>query len=183
MVARLTPRVWCGMRLPILFLAAGVIGVTQQSSFEGTVTAKTAFIPGHSSTVTYIAKWPHERFEINSREHGSAVVLYDFDKGTRTVMLPARKIYWTVDIAQRAQQIAQAIEQSGYQPSGPTTVVVTPTTRTDQIVGKTCKYFTLGSAQDTDVCVANNMGQYIPDAQVNAAQALGMPSQVLVDST
>src|SRR5579872_3324578 len=142
MVARLTPRVWCGMRLPILFLAAGVIGAAQQSSFEGTVTAKTAFLPGHSSTVTYTAKWPKERFEINSREYGKATVVYDFNKGTRTVMIPAKKVYWTVNIAQRAQEIAQAMGASG-QPTGTTMIVVTPTTRTDQILGKTCKYFTL----------------------------------------
>lgn len=145
---------------------------SQDGSFEGTVTATTAFKPGQHSTVTFTEKWPRERYDIVTKDRGKLIVLYDLEKGSRTVIVPSRKVYWTVDVSERAKQWRDAVERAGYTP-GPATIVVAPTTRTDKIAGRTCKYFTVGYEQEADVCAASGMGEYIADQEIDGARAMG----------
>ena len=172
------------MRLSIIAIALTGVLFQQTQRFEGTVRARTAFLSTSGGTLTFTEKWPNERFDINSQQYGKAVVLVDFDKGTRTTIIPAKHQYWTVQRGQRLQEMAAAMNQQGKQliAVGVTTVV-TPTSRTDMVAGTPCKYYKLGAAQNVDACVASNIGQYMPQAQKDAASALGIPHAALLDSS
>jgi hypothetical protein len=171
------------MRLSIIAVALAGVLFQQTQRFEGTVKARTAFLSTSGGTLTFSEKWPNERFDINSQQYGKAVVLVDFAKGTRTTIIPAKHQYWTINRGQRLQDLAKAMNQQGQQllAVGVTTVV-TPTARTDMVAGTPCKYYKLGAAQNVDACVATNIGQFMPAAQTDAANALGIPTAALLDS-
>jgi len=167
----------------IAFALAGLL-FQQPQRFEGTVKARTAFLSQNGGTVTFTEKWPMERFDIVSQDYGKAIILVDFDKNTRTVIIPAKKQYWTINRGERLKELAAAMEQQGYKPVAVgVATVVTATDRTDQVAGVSCKYYKLGAAQNVDVCVAKNIGQYMLRAQQQAAAALGIPQQALLDSS
>ncbi len=167
---------------PILLAPLAILFVVQQGRFEGTVTANTAFIKGHTGKATFTQKWPKERLDVTLTAIGKVTVLYDFDARTRTVINPSKKQYWTVDMGERAKEWRQALEEDGYQPRAGT-VVVSKTSRTDEIAGHPCKFFTVGSAQMIDVCVANNMGVFVADPEINGAQAMGGTTNTSTDTT
>ena len=172
------------MRLSIIAIALAGVLFQQPQRFEGTVKARTAFLSTAGGTLTFTEKWPNERFDINSQQYGKAIVLVDFAKGTRTTIIPAKRQYWTINRGQRLQELASAMNQQGQQliAVGVATVV-TPTTRTDNVAGTPCTYYKLGADQKVDACVASNIGQYMPAAQKDAANALGIPSEALLDSS
>jgi hypothetical protein len=147
----------------------------QDGRFEGTVTANTAFQKGQHSTFVFTSKWPRERYDLDNSARGKVTVLYNWDNNTRTVIVPAKKTYWVVDLDQRAKELRAAVESSGYQPQ-PTSIVITPTTRTDKIAGHPCKYVTVGYEQAVDICVANDMGEFVPDQEIDGARAMGGPA-------
>jgi len=144
-----------------------------QQRFEGKIVAQTSFKPGRSSTVGISEKWPKERIDVTN-QRGQVIIIVDFNAGTRTVILPAKKEYWEVNIADRARELRRAVEERGYVPGSLTVaVVVTPTTRTATIAGYPCKYYTLGADQKVDMCVATGLGEYLADREVDGASAMG----------
>jgi hypothetical protein len=159
-----------------LALILGTFAAAQDGRFEGTVSAKTAFNPGQHSTLLYTSKWPRERFDLDNSVHGKVAVIYNWDAGTRTVLVPAKKIYWVIDLDAKAKQLQAAVENSGYKPE-PASIVVTPTSRSEKIAGHPCKYVTVGYEQAIDICVANDMGEFVADQEIDGARAMGGPQK------
>jgi hypothetical protein len=142
-----------------------------QDRFEGTVTMRTAFVPDSHADIVITKKWPRERLDIASSKYGKATVMYDFHAGTRTVWLPAKKVYWREYIAQHAQRLRAAVEDPNYRPA-PSGIIISPTNRTDTVAGHTCHYATVGADQVVDVCAATGLGQFVADKQIDGARAL-----------
>jgi hypothetical protein len=144
--------------LPVVALATTTLALPAQvetiNAFEGAVTMRTWFVQGHSGNLAVQVKWPRERLDYTGSEGEKATVVYDFDAGSRTVIDP------------KMADHGLALRRSA-------AIVVTPTNKTDNVVGKTCKYYSLGTEKLIDVCVASGLGEFMVDEQMSGSRAMG----------
>jgi hypothetical protein len=163
--------------LPVVALATTTLALPAQvetiNAFEGAVTMRTWFVQGHSGNLAVQVKWPRERLDYTGSEGEKATVVYDFDAGSRTVIDPKKKQYYVVNIGQRAQALREAMADHGLALRRSAAIVVTPTNKTDNVVGKTCKYYSLGTEKLIDVCVASGLGEFMVDEQMSGSRAMG----------
>jgi hypothetical protein len=133
--------------------AAALVAVapaSAQSAFEGVVKYRLT-TEGRSVDVTYMMKGDRARSEMTM--DGMAIaMLMDASATTMTTLMPAEKMYMTMDLS-RMRQRAQGSDTAEQQ--------FTATGRTETIAGHECEHYLTGTGQNTDMCVATGLGYYL----------------------
>jgi hypothetical protein len=138
-------------------LAAAPLGLSAQA-FEGVVTYK--MNPGSTrpGTMVYQVKGTKVRADISNLQGGppgGMYVLIDASVGKMTSVMPAQKMYMTVDLKAMGEQMKQRDSAK------PRAGKITETGKTESIAGHKCEHYLIGERQDTDVCAAKGLGVYM----------------------
>ena len=133
--------------------AAALVAVapaSAQSTFEGVVKYRLT-TEGRTVDVTYMTKGNRARSEMQM-DGMSMAMLMDASATTMTTLMPAEKMYMTMDLT-RMRQRAQTSDTAAQE--------FTATGRTETIAGHECEHYLTGTGQNTDMCVATGLGYYL----------------------
>jgi len=113
-----------------------------------------------SAEMTYFLKGKHTRIEtkLPNVPEGSAVMLWDLDAGKIMTLMPARKMYMTMDMKAAAEDVKQMKKSQGQEDAE--FPKLTSTGKQETIAGYTCEHWLMGENQDIDMCVAKGLGYF-----------------------
>ena len=136
-------------------LAAPPVTVAAQQEFEGVVEYDMT-VGDHTVHMLYYQKGLHVRTEMNMGGQQAAMII-DGAVGTMTTVMPAQKMYMTMNLREMA---------AGMQHQRDTVRMpkITSTGRHETIAGHDCEHFLMTNEADhgqVDVCVARGMGFYM----------------------
>lgn len=128
--------------------------------FEGMIAMKMETENQTGAEMTYFLKGRHTRIEtkVANLPAGNAIMLWDLEGGKITTLMPAQKMYTTMDIKTAAEDIKEMKKSQGQEePEFPR---LTPTGKRETIAGYTCEHWLMGDNQDMDMCVAKGLGYF-----------------------
>jgi Domain of unknown function (DUF4412) len=129
--------------------------------FEGAIAMKMQFESEKQMEMTYFLKGRHTRIEtrVPGTPEGSAVMLWDLDAGKWITMMPARKMYMTLDLKETAESMKESArdKMGGDDEKFPK---LTATGKQETIAGHTCEHWLMGDQQEIDMCVAKGLGYF-----------------------
>jgi hypothetical protein len=127
--------------------------------FEGTVTYAINPASPTPGELVYYVKGTRIRAEL-SRTHGAlpggAYILLDAASGTMMSVMPAQKMYLTMDMKAISEKMKQ---RAAHKPKRAGTI--TKTGKRETIAGYKCEHYVMGEAQDSDVCAAKGLGMFM----------------------
>lgn len=132
-------------------------------NFEGTITMKMEGENQNGAEMTYFLKSRHARIEVKTPDHpeSQGVMLWDLDDAKMTTLMPARKMYMTIDLKEAAESMKNVTKDlkknQGEEEKFPK---LTDTGRQETIAGHTCEHWLMGDKQDLDMCVAKGLGYF-----------------------
>lgn len=137
-------------------LAAGLVlapaTLAGQKGFEGTV-AYTMNNAGMAIDVTHYVKGNKLRQEMSVPQMGEIIALMEMGTGQMSMLMPAQKMYMTMDVGALARQAAQ--EEGGEEPD------ITLTGEKETIAGHECEHVTFSTnGGQFDMCAARDLGYY-----------------------
>jgi len=137
-------------------LAAPLAAAAGQQAFEGVVEYDMTGT-GQVMHTIYYQKGPHVRTEMNVGGQAAAMIM-DGATGTMTTIMPAQKMYMTMNFREMAGGLPQHARDSVHLPK------ITSTGRHETIAGHDCEHVLMTTEENhtqIDVCVARGMGFYM----------------------
>jgi Domain of unknown function (DUF4412) len=139
------------LALALLPFAGPTPARAQSSSFEGVIVA-TMYTGDKPMEMTTRYKGSMARMEIPMGPAGGAYQLLDLGKGTMTAVMPAQKMFITMDLNATRDAMADKADKA-------TPPKVTATGKTETIAGHSCAHYLIESEDGRmDVCAATGMG-------------------------
>lgn len=139
-------------------LAALVGTPLAAQAFEGTIVTKMYVDgkPGRAMTSRF--KGNKSRIEMEGGT-GGGFMLMEAGKGVMITVMPAQKVYMTMDLTAGAEALG-ATKKPGERPAKPPQV--TRTGKTETIAGYQCEHVLMKSenGQEADICVAKGLGYF-----------------------
>lgn len=138
---------------------AGAPAVLSAQGFEGTVTYVLHSSTGKPGQLVYQVKGTRIRADITgvtTGPPGGMYMLMDATTGRMTSVMPAQKMYMTMDLKAMGEQMKQ--HGTGQEKRAGK---ITKTGRTERIAGHKCEHYLMGEQQDTDVCAAKGLGMFM----------------------
>jgi hypothetical protein len=138
-------------------LALGAGGLAAQRSFEGVVQYRMTGQGGQPMEPVYYVKGGKTRLEMNTRGQ-MGVMLIDLESGAMTALMPAQKMYLTMNVGAMAQGL------SAEHPHDEANVKIEPTGQKETIAGIACEHYRITGSEDeaqADVCLAKGMGTFM----------------------
>jgi Domain of unknown function (DUF4412) len=133
-------------------------------NFEGTIAMKMEGEDKKGAEMTYFLKGPHTRIEVKSPDspEGQAVMLWDLENAKMTTLMPARKMYMTIDMKQAAESMKDIAKDIKKTPDDQDTKFprLTDTGKQETIAGYTCEHWVMGEKQNMDICIAKGLGYF-----------------------
>lgn len=129
--------------------------------FEGMIAMKMGTENNINAEMTYFLKGKHTRIEtkVPNLPDGSAVMLWDLDGGKIVTLMPARKMYMTMDMKSAAEDMKEMKKAQGQEDAE--FPKLTSTGRQETIAGYACEHWLMGENQDVvDMCVAKGLGYF-----------------------
>jgi Domain of unknown function (DUF4412) len=128
--------------------------------FEGMIAMKMETENQTGAEMTYFLKGQHTRIEtkVANRPGGMAVMLWDLDGGKITTLMPAQKMYTTMDMKAATEDLKEMKKAHGQEEAE--FPKLTSTGKTETIAGYTCEHWLMGENQDLDMCVAKGLGYF-----------------------
>lgn len=128
--------------------------------FEGMIAMKMETENQTGAEMTYFLKGRHTRIEtkVPGLPGGMAVMLWDLEGGKITTLMPAQKMYTTMDMKSAAEDIKEMKKSQGQEEAE--FPKITPTGKQEMIAGYTCEHWLMGDKQDLDMCVAKGLGYF-----------------------
>lgn len=128
--------------------------------FEGMIAMKMGTENNINAEMTYFLKGKNTRIEttVPNVPEGSAVMLWDLDGGKIVTLMPARKVYMTMDMKSATGQMKEMKKSQGQE--DPEFPKLTSTGRQETIAGYTCEHWLMGENQEIDMCVAKGLGYF-----------------------
>ena len=128
--------------------------------FEGMIAMKMETENQTSMEMTYFLKGKNTRIETTLPNHpeGSAVMLWDLEAGKIRSLMPAQKMYVTMDMKAAAENMKEVKKSQGREEEE--FPKLTSTGRQETIAGYTCEHWLMGEKQDLDMCVAKGLGYF-----------------------
>ncbi|MGH7631619.1 MAG: DUF4412 domain-containing protein [Gemmatimonadales bacterium] len=126
--------------------------------FEGTVTYTMNPASGKPGQLVYHVKGTKIRADITGATGGppgGIYMLMDGAAGTMMSVMPAQKVYMTMDLKAMGERMKQ---HAGHKKPGGK---ITKTGKTETIAGHKCEHYLMGEKQDTDVCAAKGLGMFM----------------------
>ncbi len=144
--------------LAACFLPVAPAALSAQG-FEGTVTYAMNPASGRPGQLVYHVKGTKIRADIagaTAGPPGGMYMLMDATAGKMMSVMPAQKVYMTMDLKAMGEQMKQ--QHGGHRkPAGK----ITKTGKTETIAGHKCEHYLMGEKQDTDVCAAKGLGMFM----------------------
>lgn len=138
-----------------LMLGSGALAA--QGSFEGVVHYRMTGQGGQVMEPVYYVKGGKARVEMNAAGQ-MAIMLIDVESGAMTALMPAQKMYITMNVA----AMAQNLPQDRAHPDAD--VKFAPTGQKETIAGITCEHYRMTQSKDdtqADFCLAKGMGTFM----------------------
>ncbi len=142
-------------------LAAGFVLVSPAAmaaqSFEGTVTYTMNPTSGKPGQLVYHVKGTRVRADVTGATGGppgGMYMLMDATAGTMMSVMPAQKVYMTMDLKAMARQMKP---DGGREKRGK----ITKTGKSETIAGHKCDHYLVGEKQDSDICAAKGLGMFM----------------------
>ena len=138
-------------------LALGAGGLAAQGSFEGAVQVRISGQGGQAIPPVYYIKGGKTRVEMNASGQ-TAVMLMDLDAGTMLALMPAQKMYLTMDIETTAGQFPKERARAGAD------LTFKATGQRETIAGVPCEHYGATDPEDgsqVDLCLAKGMGTFL----------------------
>jgi len=128
--------------------------------FEGMIAMKMETENQTGAEMTYFLKGRHTRIEtrLASMPGGMAVTLFDLEGGKITTLMPAQKMYSTMDMKAASEDLKEMKKAHGQEE--PEFPKLTPTGKQETIAGYACEHWLMGENQDIDMCVAKGLGYF-----------------------
>jgi hypothetical protein len=128
--------------------------------FEGMIAMKMETENQTGAEMTYFLKGRHTRIEtkVPNLPGGMAVMLWDLEAGKVTTLMPAQKMYTTMDMKAAAEDMKEMKKSQGREE--PEFPKLTATDKRETIAGYTCEHWLMGEKQDMDMCVAKGLGYF-----------------------
>jgi hypothetical protein len=137
---------------------------SNSGDFEGMIAMKMETENQKGTEMTYFLKGRHTRIEtkMGDNPEGQAVMLWDLEGAKITTLMPARKMYMTMDLKQTAEGLEEASKEMKKSKGEEETKFpkLTPTGKQETIAGYTCEHWLMGDKQDIDMCVAKGLGYF-----------------------
>ncbi len=140
--------------LTVTALLVIALPLSAQRGFEGTVTYRLTGDRGPSD-LTWSVKGEKARLDMSGMGGQEMFLVLDAGTGAVTSVMPAHKMYMTMDFR------AMAHHPNSGEPARESPPKVTPTGRTETVAGKTCENYLVGDKQDLEVCAAKGMGFFM----------------------
>jgi hypothetical protein len=133
--------------------------------FEGVIAMKMETENQKAAEVTYFRKGRHTRIEskFGDTPEGQTVMLWDLEGAKITTLMPARKMYMTMDLKETQEGLKEAAEKMKKDKGEEEETKfpkLTPTGKQETIAGYTCEHWLMGEKQDIDMCVAKGLGYF-----------------------
>ncbi|HEU5169695.1 MAG TPA: DUF4412 domain-containing protein [Gemmatimonadales bacterium] len=149
----------------LALLAAGLSpAAVSAQGFEGTVTYAVHPASSNPGQLLYQIKGTKVRTDMSMAgtqgPAASAYMLMDMSTGTMTSVMPAQKMYMTMDFKAMSEQMRQASKAPEHKPAGPPPKI-TKTGRTETIAGHKCEHYLMGEKQESDICAAKGLGMFM----------------------
>lgn len=143
--------------VPLVAACIVAAPVSAQDTFEGVI-AYDVQMAGMTVKLTQMTKGTKVRQEMDmSGPMGQMISLTDVTDMVTTTLIPAQKMYMTMDLNALAQQMQQDPRTKQPEPSD-----FKPTGETETIAGHSCSHYTHTQENTTvDVCVAGGLG-FVP---------------------
>ncbi len=134
--------------------APSILGDGDQ--FEGVITMKMDVEDQKGMEMVYSLKGNRSRIEtkLPGMPEGQGAMLLDLEAGKMITIMPARKMFMTMDLKGAADDMKDAGGEDEKFPK------LTPTGRQETIAGYTCEHWLMGDKQDIDMCVAKGLGYF-----------------------
>lgn len=147
--------------------------VSGGGEFEGEVVMKMETAGAKGAHITYFIKDDHSRIEMQMPDQPGlkTAMLMDMNAGKMTTLMPAQKMYMTIDIkaageeAKKRHDKADDNEATEYPR-------LTPTGNKETIAGYECEHWLMGEKQEIDMCVAKGLGYFGMGGGMGRAGAL-----------
>ncbi|HKV40187.1 MAG TPA: DUF4412 domain-containing protein [Blastocatellia bacterium] len=145
--------------------ASGAAAGSTGGEFEGAVTMKMGIhndgSPNAPVEMTYYIKGNHYRIDTPAGPAGGASVIMDLQNGKMTSLMPAQKMYMTMDMKGMREQMGQAGEKAKLPK-------ITYIGKKETIAGYSCEHYLMegsmtdpaGSKQEMDMCVTKGLGYF-----------------------
>jgi hypothetical protein len=135
------------------------------ADFEGMISLKMENEAQNSMEMTYFLKGRHTRIETKalSVPEAQSIMLWDMEGGKITTLMPARKMYMTIDMKAAAEEMkgmAKDMKKSRGEEDDAKFPKLTPTGKQETIAGYTCDHWLMGEKQELDICVAKGLGYF-----------------------
>ena len=158
--------------------------------FEGTIAMKMETENQKGMEMTYFLKGRHTRIEtkVPNVPEAEAVMLWDLEGGKMTTLMPARKMYMTMDFKESAESMKKMAKEMKKSSGDEEEKFpkLTPTGKQETIAGYTCEHWLMGDKQDMDMCVAKGLGYFGMGSQsgggLGALKNLAFSPKLLVDA-
>jgi hypothetical protein len=143
--------------------AGGSSASSTGGNFEGTITMKMEGESQKGAEMTYFLKGGHARIEVKAADNpeGQGVMLWNLEDAKMTTLMPARKMYMTIDMKEAAESMKDTAKGSKKtdeeEAKFPT---LTDTGKQETIAGYTCEHWLMGDKQNMDMCVAKGLGYF-----------------------
>lgn len=137
---------------------------TGGGDFEGTIAMKVETENQGRMEMTYFLKGPHTRIETKVPDvpEGAAVMLWDLEGSKIITLMPARKMYMTMDLKETAEAMKESDKEmkKSHADEEEKFPKLTPTGKQETIAGYTCEHWLMGDKQELDMCVAKGLGYF-----------------------
>ena len=126
--------------------------------FEGIITMMMNTEDQKGMEMVYSLKGTRTRIEtkLPGMPEGQGVMLWDLEGGKMITLIPARKMFMTMDLKGTVENMKD-VDRGQDDASFPK---LTPTGKQETIAGYTCEHWLMGDKQDIDMCVAKGLGYF-----------------------
>lgn len=130
----------------------------ESGEFEGVIEISGTTPDAHGLDITYYIKGGRARFETKPKDNPkyASTEILDFNAGKMTTLIPAQKMYMTMDLKEAREEMMK--NQPGAADQG--FPKLTDTGKKETIVGHECEHYLIGDKQDLDVCLAKGLGYF-----------------------
>jgi len=157
--------------------SAASSGARGGGEFEGTIAMKMETENQKGMEMTYFLKGQHTRIEtkLPNLPDGSGVMLWDLQAGKMTTLIPARKMYMTMDLKESAESLKEAakeMKKAKGEEEETKFPKLTPTGKQETVAGYKCEHWLMGEKQNIDMCVAKGLGYFGMGGQMGGSGSL-----------
>lgn len=163
----------CRPFVPALAACALAVAPAAASAqgFEGTVTYRMNPTSGRPGQLVYHVKGTKIRADITGATGappGGMYMLMDATAGKMMSVMPAQKIYMTMDMKAMGEQMKQ---RGGHEKQA---AKITKTGKSETIAGHKCEHYLVGEKQDSDICAAKGLGMFMGGSAAGGPGSKGM---------